>query len=76
MVASSCVPALKLESVLPRVLDRLIVDLEDKAGRRGGGRIEPRLHVVGCQLEPVRAFICGARVVVSGPRSFSKTTPL
>lgn len=33
------------------------------------------LQAVGCQLEPVRAFISGARVVVSGPRSFSNTIP-
>src|ERR1700731_4437174 len=33
-------------------------------------------HVAGFQLEPVRDFICGATVVVLGPRSFSKTTPL
>src|SRR5882762_8617569 len=34
-----------------------------------------RLQAAGCQFEPVRAFICGATVVVPGPRSFSKTTP-
>src|ERR1700680_3509539 len=34
-----------------------------------------KLHTAGCQFEPVRAFICGATVVVPGPRSFSKTTP-
>src|SRR5438093_13470827 len=33
-------------------------------------------HSVVCQLGPVRAFICGATVGVSGPRSFSKTIPL
>src|SRR6266404_8546024 len=33
-------------------------------------------HAGRCQFEPLRAFICGATVVVSGPRSFSKMTPL
>src|SRR4029077_10753253 len=39
-----------------------------------GGRIVC-FHAAGRQREPVRAFICGATFVVSGPRSFSKTTP-
>src|SRR6202521_4172829 len=35
-----------------------------------------KLQAAGCQFDPVRAFICGATVLVPGPRSFSKTTPL
>src|ERR1700731_3249446 len=50
---------------------------EDRSGHEGDCRGDPvfKLHAAGCQLEPVRAFICGATVVVPGPRSFSKTIP-
>src|SRR5260370_34723176 len=51
---------------------------EDRSGHEddccGRDRVF-KLHAAGCQFEPVRAFICGASLVVPGPRSFSKTTP-